>query len=119
MRCLLRLISSRIPVEDLSSCEIGQELYLATQYFQMRSVDETKMYESITAFADNLRASVFNKLKSNYHRMCRFKASIAIRMASECLFAWRSWVAKKVSDKNNVKKMRNVIGVRKFQTIMQ
>jgi hypothetical protein len=90
------MLSSRIPQERIDQCDIGNELFLATQYFEMKAIDEGRMFDSVVAFQQNLKASIFNQLKTNYHRMCCFKASIAIRMATECLTAWKNWTGKEI-----------------------
>ena len=115
MRCLLRMILSRVP---LIECDIGHELFFATQFYQMKEVNQERILISVQDFKHNLKASIFQKLKSNYHRMCRFKAGVAIRMAVDCLGGWKSEVSRKVAKRNAVKAMRNQIGKNLFANIM-
>ena len=44
MRCLLRMILSRVP---LIECEIGHELFFATQFYQMKEVNQERILISV------------------------------------------------------------------------
>lgn len=69
MRCLLRLIAQQdhVPAEALDQKQhIGQELQICTQFYEMRSVDERVMHESLMQFQSNLVAAVFQALKPDH-----------------------------------------------------
>ena len=51
--------------------------------------------------------SIFQKLKNNYHKMCRFKANVAIKIALDCLKAWKYYVNNKSENRKAVYYNRN------------